>query len=308
MTRTRLVGLGSLWLLAAAPACLTLDPFFFTNEASDGYGWDDDPCDPQLLGEIAEVTHARKGGPPPTCHPSRITADARHEGLLDVDGRDVHYVFAQHPDPVATIFYSHGRSKHLARYWDRVELMVELGYSVMIYDYPGYGRSQGEPDEAGMYANAQAVLERLAEMPGVDPDDVVFFGYSLGGGPTYEMAVRALAGETTLVPRAVISESAFCSTATLVQDGAYVDLPVEFVANNRFDNCAAMETVAAQLPVLILHGDADTFLLPVHAEKLQAASGDRATLVWIDGADHEELPVIGGANYVDTITEFIGGE
>ncbi|TPV96946.1 MAG: alpha/beta hydrolase [Myxococcales bacterium FL481] len=305
---TELVGRTAVagWACIVATGCSTLDPFFFTNEHSDGYAWDADPCDPQLQGELAEVAHARLGGPPPDCHPSTVPAARRHEGLLTISGRDVHYVFAERIDPIATIFYSHGRSQHLGRYWDRVELLWNLGYSVMIYDYPGYGRSEGEPDEQGIYASAVAVFERLRTMPGVDLDAVYLYGYSLGGAPTYELARRASHGELSPVPRGVISESAFCSTETLVQDGAYLNLPVEFVATNRFDSCSAISKLDPQLPVLILHGTKDTFLLPVHARKLRDASQGRAQLTWIDGADHIEIPTIGDTTYLDAVAGFIG--
>ncbi|MEM6992639.1 MAG: alpha/beta fold hydrolase [Myxococcota bacterium] len=284
--------------------CLTLDPFFFGNEPVESYGWDDDPCDPQLAGELAEVAHERLGEGAPGCHPSRIPPEARVEDFVSVGGVRIHYVFAHRDDALATIFYSHGTGRHIGRYWDRVELMWELGYNVMIYDYPGYGRSEGEPDEAGIYAAAEAVIDVLPQMPGVDPERVFFMGYSLGGGPTYEMGLRGVAGELAVRPRGVVSEAAFCSTEALIEDGARVNLPVEFLSDNAFDNCAKIGTIAESVPVMVMHGNADSFVVPTHARRLDASAGAGVSLLWIDDAGHTELPVIGGARYVDALQDF----
>ena len=305
MIRRAMLAVGGALLLAGA--CQTLDPFTFSNEPVEDYGWDDDPCDPQLQGEITEAEHRLAGGPAPSCHPSQVSADLRHEGFVSLeDGRKIHYVYAHRPDALTTIFYSHGTSRHLGRYWDRVELMWSWGYNVMIYDYPGSGRSEGEPDQAGLYESAQAVLERiLPDMPGVDLDRVVFMGYSLGGAPTYELASLAHTGDLAVVPQGVVTEAAFCSNEALIQDGSRLDLPLEFLSDNPFDNCAAIARLDPDLPVLIMHGEADDFIVPLQAHMLRdAAVGNDVTLFLVPGADHSEAPVAGGELYDQTLREF----
>jgi len=273
--------------LLAAGGCTSLDPFLFKPETVDEYHWDE--IDPQLDGELTDP------------HPSLIGPTDRFEGFTEVNGRQVHYVFARRPGATDTIFYSHGNRKHLGRYWDRVELMWNLGYHVMVYDYPGFGRSEGEPTEEGIYENAEAVLDLLPTMPEVDPDRVWFFGYSLGGGPTYELAARAERGEA-LAPLGVISEAAFCSIATLVEDGAFLDLPPSYVTNFDFDNCAKAATLT--VPVLLIHGANDTFLVPRHA-RLLAESAPDAVLHMVPGAEHSDIPLIAGDAYQDWIVDFI---
>ncbi len=273
--------------LLATGGCTSLDPFLFKPEKVDEYHWDE--IDPQLDGELTDP------------HPSLVGPEDRFEGFTEAGGRQVHYVFARRPGAKDTIFYSHGNRKHLGRYWDRVELMWQLGYNVMIYDYPGFGRSEGEPSEEGIYENAQAVLDVLPTMPEVDPARVWLFGYSLGGGPTYELAARAERGET-LAPLGVISEAAFCSIAALVQDGAFLDLPASYVANYEFDNCAKAATLT--VPLLLIHGADDTFLVPRHAEML-AASAPQAQLEIVPGAEHSDIPLVAGTAYQGWIQAFI---
>ena len=294
----------SLVSAALLSGCLTLDPFYFGNVPVDEYGWDDDPCDPLLLGELTEAEHELEGGPEPSCHPSRIPAEARTEDFVDADGLAIHYVFAAREDAIATIFYSHGTGRHIGRYWDRVELMWELGFNVMIYDYPGYGRSEGEPSEEGVYTAAEAALSVLADMPGVDPERVFFFGYSLGGAPTYEMALRASRGEVDIVPRGVASEATFCSTEALIEDGARLDLPLEFLGTYAFDNCGKIGKLDASIPILIMHGTGDTFVVPTHARRLRDAAGRNVGFEMFDGADHSQVPVAGGDDYDQALVDF----
>ncbi len=281
-------------LAGVMAACLTVDPLFFNGRAVESYDWDADPPDPQLEGELSPA------------HPSAVPAEARVEGLLEVEDRQVHYVYAHRSDAVATVFFSHGTTWHLGRYWERVELLWERGLNVMVYDYPGYGRSTGEPDEAGINANAAAVLELLPTLPDYTPERLIFYGYSLGGAPTYAMAARGVRGEG-LRPDGVISEAAFCSVEALAQDGAFLDLPGSFFSENRFDNCARIAELC-EIPVLIIHGDADTFVVPRQAELLHEAAEGEATLRLVEGGEHSTVPIEGGEAYWGWILDFATGE
>ena len=278
---------------ALATGCLTLDGFFFSPVHVDAYRWDE--ADPQLDGELnGEVVEG---------HPSRVPAADRMEGFVEsAEGDSIHWVFAHRADARATIFYSHGKSRHLGRYWDRVERLWAAGYSVMIYDYPGYGRSTGTPDEASIHAAARAAYALVPSMPDVDADRLLLMGYSLGGAATFELAVEA---ETGAVPRArgVITEAVFCSTEALVQDGAFLDLPAEFLARNRFDNCARMPRIT--VPILMLHGADDDFVVPRHAELLRARATTDVTLVTVPGAGHTTVPVVMADAYEQAIADHV---
>lgn len=267
-------------LLLAVPGC-TLDSFLFNGRAVDEYRWDE--ADPQLAGELTDP------------HPSIVPAADRSEGFLEIEGARIHWVFARRDAPIATIVYSHGNRWHLGRYWDRVERMWSRGHSVLIYDYPGYGRSTGSTTEAGVLAAAEAALDHARTLPGVDPDRVIVFGYSLGGGPAYHLAGRAARGDGPPV-RALISESTFCSVEALVQDGSFLDLAPGYFASARLDNCARIAELGP-MPVLVMHGLADDFVVPRHAEMLRARAAAPPTMFLVPGADHSELPRIDGAGY-----------
>ena len=292
--------------LIGASACLTLDGFIFTNEAVEDYGWDDDPCDPQLQGELAETIELLEGGPEASCHPSLIDADHRMEGMLPFQDREVHWVYAINDDPIATIFYSHGRTKHLGRYWDRVELLWSLGFNVLTYDYPQYGKSTGDVlDEHTMDENAEAVLATLPSLPGVDLNQVYYYGYSLGSAPTTSLAITAFESSTLPAPRGIILESPFCSVEALVRDGAFVDFPGEFFADNELDNCGRIGKIDESITLSIIHGAKDDFILPANSQQLVDEAGREVRFELVADANHSEIPVVMGSAYDDWVVAVV---
>lgn len=267
------------WLMLAgiAPWLLgcTVDGLFFSPIAVDGYDFDSGR-DPALAGEISAP------------HPSRIDAAHRQEGWMRTGDGELHWVFARQDGTRDAILYSHGNSAHLGRYWDRVERLWALGYHVFIYDYPGYGRSEGSPSERGVFDAAQAALETLAARP--DVDRIWLYGYSLGGAPTFELAARAERGEAPAVG-GVITEAAWCSAEDLLQDGALVNVPGHFATDLVMDSCAR----AAELrdtPLFLMHGTDDE---TIHVRQMglleQAARHVEVRAERIEGATHTDVPL-----------------
>lgn len=276
---SRLVILGA---AAALAGCLDLDGSLFQPTRVAGYDWDS--ADPNLDGELTDP------------HPSLVPEGDRFEGFVSAAGERIHYVFARRTGATETILYSHGNTDHLGRYWDRVELLWDQGYHVMIYDYPGYGLSSGDPDEAGVYASARAVLAELPAMPGVDMDRLWLYGFSLGGAPTFELATTS-----EVAFRGILAESIFCSVEALVHDGAFLDLPRDYLSDIVMDNCDKIARV--DVPVLLMHGLDDGFIVPRHVDMLAAAQ-PAAVVQRVPGADHSDLPVV-AEDYLTWVDEFL---
>jgi len=277
----------------ALSGCMNLDGFLFSPTRFEGpYRFDE--ASPELDGDLDP------NGP----HASLVPAANRMEGFVEsAEGDQIHWVFASRPGARDTILYSHGNAHHLARYWDRVELLWQGGFNVLIYDYPGYGRSSGSPTESGVYASAEAALAHLLTLPGVNPDRIFAVGFSLGGAATYHLAARGVRGDGPALA-GISSEAAFCSVEALIQDGAFLDLPVGYVSNLRMDNCARMAELGA-LPVLLRHGLADDFVVPSHAELLRAKGGAGLRVELVEGANHSTIPIALGERYLGGLYDFV---
>ena len=98
------------------------------------------------------------------------------------DGTQLHGWYIPHAFPRAVILFSHGNGGNLSHRADTARILNELvGASVMMYDYRGYGRSEGSPCEKGIFEDARAARQWLAKREGIDPREVVLMGRSLGG-------------------------------------------------------------------------------------------------------------------------------
>jgi len=264
----------------ALVACLGIDTFFFAGRPVSGYRFDE--IDPELDGDLSSA------------HASLVPPSLREEGLLELEGGEViHWVLARQPDGAArtTVLYSHGNGPHLGRFWDRVEILWQLGYQVLIYDYPGFGRSSGEPSEPGMYAAAEGALELLVARDDVDASRLLFYGQSMGGAPTFELAARAMRGELAR-PLAVVTEGAWCSMEAMLQDAAFLDVPRELLSQLRFDNCARIAELR-DVPVVLLHGARDRVVPPRQLDLLIGAAASPPEVHVLETAGHVDVSVVG---------------
>jgi fermentation-respiration switch protein FrsA (DUF1100 family) len=224
------------------------------------------------------------------------------------DGTQIHLQFVRSSGDATgradtTIFYCHGNSTNLLHYWDRVELFYELGYQTLIFDYRGYGRSDDvDGSEAGIYADAEAAYDHLLTRPEVNPDKIVFYGYSLGGAPCVELAHR-YADQ----PAALITEAIFRSVEDLLQDGAGASLHVSMVSDLRFDNFAKIDGV--NTPLLVIHGREDSYVPVEYGIELHAQAREPKALYLVPGAEHSTVPGdLGSENrqtYLDTVAAFL---
>ena len=127
------------------------------------------------------------------------------------------------------IVYCHGNGEHVADQANLVfRLQSHLSATVFVFDYRGYGRSRGKPHERGCVADGMAAQRWLAEREGVDTEDIVIMGRSIGGG----VAV-AMAGEQGA--RALVLEATF-SRMTDAAASLYPWLPVRLVMSNRYNS------------------------------------------------------------------------
>ena len=241
-----------------------------------------------------------------TFHPVRMDHNLRRPpaGASDVwfntaDGLRLHGWFFENqigPDSPTIIFF-HGNGGNISDVGWLGQRFHERGFNVLLFDYRGYGASEGYPeDETSLYADGNAAIGFVLNEKGVYPHRLVLYGQSLGTTVVADIASKGEVG-------AVIIESGL-SSASSIAGHALPWLPgaFHFLAKNRFES--AQKLSRSRSPVLITHGDPDPVLPTSEAHLLFAAAHEPKKLLIVPGAGHNVLGSAGDA-YLDEVTKFI---
>lgn len=211
------------------------------------------------------------------------------------DGVRLHGWFVSGSRNVTWLWF-HGNAGNISHRLENMRLLRdELGVSVFLFDYRGYGRSEGTPSEEGTYRDAEAALAYLRDQDGVHRDRVVYFGRSLGAAVAVHLATRH-------PPYALILESPFPSIPYMARR-AYPFLPVWPLLRTRYDSQEKMAHVKA--PLLVLHGDADDTVPLEGARMLFDAANQPKEFQVIPGAGHNDTYVVGGRSYFAALRGFL---
>lgn len=175
------------------------------------------------------------------------------------------------------VLFCHGNAGNLEHRLQHLLGFREIGVSVLMFDYRGYGTSTGRPDEEGTYADALAAWNYLTEVRKIPPSAIALHGKSLGGGVAVWLAGR-------VTPGALVVESSFTS---LVDVGRRMlpFLPVGWLCRNRYESLKRITSV--RCPVLIAHGPNDTMIPYEMAQRLFAAAPTPKLLLDLAG-DHND--------------------
>jgi len=242
-------------------------------------------------------------------HVSGIIPDSlyREVELASSGGNRIYGFLVQPKDRNAqndvTILYCHGNGECINRYWGRVELLWDMGYRVFIFDYQGYGKSEGGPSGDACLADGRAALAFLHSRPEVNPERIVYYGWSLGTFVTTYLAADSLA------PFGLILESPPASAEALVKEGTVVDIPGSMLTGfySDFDNEGRIARVGVPA-VLMMQGTDDDYLPPTrHAQRLlDAAEGHtHIDVYWAVSGVHDDVPYVLGADYARAIGSYI---
>lgn len=206
----------------------------------------------------------------------------------------LHGWFLPSADTVGTIILFHGNAGNLSHRGEILRRLHASGFDVFIFDYRGYGRSEGSPTETGVYADARAAVRYVTDLAGVNPRRLFYHGSSLGGAVAIDAALYQQ-------PTAMILESTF-SSARDVAASAYPFLPIQFLLRTRFDSDSKIQTL--HVPVLFFHGTEDSIIPYRLGRKLFDAANPPKQFIDIPGADHNNLFLVGGNGYLEQIRTF----
>ncbi|AXK38862.1 alpha/beta hydrolase [Crenobacter cavernae] len=189
--------------------------------------------------------------------------------LTTEDGIRIEAWYLPAPAARGVALLAHGNAGNISHRMDYAPMFHRLGYSLLLFEYRGYGRSEGRPSEEGTYADARAAWRYLVAERGFPPERIVLVGESLGGA----VVARLAADER---PGALVLASSFVSVPELAAE-LYPWLPARWLARYRYDALEALGRVSS--PVLIAHSRQDDIVPFSHGERLFAAvKGPKAFL------------------------------
>ena len=211
------------------------------------------------------------------------------------DGETIHGWWIPAPGESAPVLlFFHGNAGNIADRLPNVRMLHDVGLSVLIVDYRGYGRSEGGPGEEETYEDARAAWVWLTEDRGLDPGRIALFGRSLGGAVAIDLA-------RTVRPRALVVESTFTS----VPEMAPLALPIvpSSWVPDVYDSLAKIPEITC--PTLVLHGTEDEIIPFAMGRRIFDALTVPKEFVAIEGAGHNDTVAIGGQPYVERIRDFV---
>jgi fermentation-respiration switch protein FrsA (DUF1100 family) len=215
--------------------------------------------------------------------------------FLASDGIRLNGWFIKAADPLATVLFCHGNGGNIGHRVELIALLNRLRLNMFIFDYRGYGRSSGSPNELGTYRDALAAFDYVSGLDDVDIRRTIIYGRSLGGTIAIYLATRVdCAG--------LIIENTPTSIVDLGKE-IYPFLPVARLASNRYE--AESRIAAVGMPVLIIHSRYDELVPFRHGRQLYEAAVEPKEF-YATSVGHNEIPSLAEPSYLQTIAAFIG--
>lgn len=177
---------------------------------------------------------------------------------IDVGEHTTHGWYVPLENHRGVVLFSHGNAGNLSGRLESIQLLRSFGFSVLAYDYGGYGHSTGRPGEQRCYADIRAMWDYLVRDRGIPEGEILLFGRSLGAAPTADLA-------TGVAPGAVILESAFLSTPDIAKDN-WLFRPLTWLIRHRFENKTKVAHI--ERPLLFIHSPDDEVIPYAHGRAL----------------------------------------
>lgn len=224
--------------------------------------------------------------------PERLGLEAEEVRIASEPGLWLHAWFFPLARPLATMLFCHGNAGNVSHRLENVLLLHRAGFQVLLFDYRGYGHSDGQPTESGLYRDAVAAWALLSDRADTRNAPRIIFGRSLGGAVAVELAARVEAD-------GLIVESTFTSIRTLAR--LILPLPLPDLPA-QYDSLSKIGTLS--MPLLVIHGERDELVPFGDGRALYEAAPDPKSWYAIPGAGHNDTYVVGGEAYFRHIVDF----
>ncbi|NNC57634.1 MAG: alpha/beta hydrolase [Woeseiaceae bacterium] len=230
-----------------------------------------------------------------TMTPADAGMDYEDVSIETADGVTLHGWFIAGQTSRVLLFF-HGNAGNISHRLNSIGQFQDLGFSVLIIDYRGYGQSGGRTTEKGIYRDADAAWRYLTEARGIAASDIVIFGRSLGASVASRLASKTQ-------PLALIVESSFTSIPDIAQD-LYPWLPARWLS--RLSHATRDHVRDVRCPILVIHSRDDEIIPFRHGEAIFASANEPRTLLTIRGT-HNDAFLLDGRAYVEGLRTFLTG-
>ncbi len=230
-----------------------------------------------------------------TMTPTNVGMDYQDVSIETTDGVTLHGWFIAGRSSQVLLFF-HGNAGNISHRLDSIGQFQDLGLSVLIIDYRGYGQSEGRTTERGIYRDADAAWRYLIEGRGIVASDIVVFGRSLGASVASRLAAQHQ-------PLALIVESSFTSVPDIAQD-IYPWLPARWLS--RLSHATRDYVRDVRCPILVVHSRDDEIIPFHHGEAIFASANEPRTLLAIRGT-HNDAFLRDERAYIEGLRTFLTG-
>ncbi len=229
--------------------------------------------------------------------PGDAGLDARDVRIDTEDGERLHGWLVSARGPLrGHLLLCHGNAGNVGDRVEHARLLSRAGFSVLLFDYRGYGCSTGRPSEEGTYRDARAAREALEREADLDQAGPVYLGESLGGAVALALALEA-------PPRGLVLQSTFTSVRDMAREH-YPYLPSGFLPD-AYPSLSRIERLRS--PVLVMHGEDDEIVPASHGRALFEAAPEPKALRLFPGLGHNDLVERAGDDYAESIASWCDG-
>jgi len=210
------------------------------------------------------------------------------------DEKQLHAWYIPYQGANKVLLFFHGNAGNISHRGESIRIFHRLGLNVFIIDYRGYGNSQGEPSEAGLYKDADAAWQYLTQERAIDKDNIIIFGRSLGGAVATKLA-------SEVQPAALILESTF-SSAREFSKSVFPVLSRILIFRYRFNSLGKIKKITC--PLLVMHSPDDE-IIPFHlGEKIYQTANQPKYFIKMKG-DHNNGFLLSQPDYERSLKKFI---
>jgi hypothetical protein len=228
------------------------------------------------------------------CTPKDLRLEYEDVTLNTPDGLKLNAWFVPAKSPTGTVIFCHGNGGNICYSLDVAEVLNKFNLNVLLFDYRGYGKSEGSPSENGTYTDAETAYQWLIKDKKIPENSIIIMGRSLGAAIAANLAKNHK-------PRMLILESGFSSTPDVAAK-QYPIFPVRLLCRYKYKTAEYVKDV--KCPLLIVHSPEDEIIPYPNAKRIFSSANEPKEFLEIRGS-HNEGYSDSGDLYTNGLRNFI---